>query len=507
MKFKDYIRNFIEALMSSPSVGGLQISSSAIRFLELKKKTKTGVNNSSVVRDVSIRLPHGIIDAGKIRDKEAFLDALKSVYSQTAKKKENINIVLTISAGEVYVEAFNMPNLGGKNLHEAIDLNMQMISPSPIDEAYYSWQIVGPSDGPVEVLGAFAPKSVIDEIVSILGEAGFRVVAIEFSTLSLVRNLQHLNILKIDEKLSYLALKITSDGIIFLVLRNNNLYFNYFRGWENLADENGDISLGTITDIIKTEVDKILNFHNSRWGVQMKEIILITPALQNEIASFIRKQYSTFNVQIADSSNINLHGVMGAALRGLKSRIEDDDINLGSLTTIQSFFRDQVLSFLSLWRNVFIAIGIFMVIVFVTVNILIGRYADEERSRNITFLQEREVAELEDLQLRAERFNSLVSLVFDARSKKQNIYPLLRRLDDSAGDRIEVEKLSIQSIGSVSTITGLAPDHNAVTAFKNRLLEIEQLDEVDAPLSSIIPQISGKTAFIINFKITSLNFE
>ena len=86
--------------MPLPSVGGFQITNSELRFLELRQEEK---GNLSVARIGSLRLPPGIIESGKIKDRANFIAALKSLRDQIVlKDKRVVNVVLMISIGDVY---------------------------------------------------------------------------------------------------------------------------------------------------------------------------------------------------------------------------------------------------------------------------------------------------------------------------------------------------------------------------------------------------------------------
>lgn len=159
MDFKKTLRNFNRLIFPTPQIGGLEITDSVINFYDLSY-------GSAPV--ASLRLPPGIVEDGKVHRGEEtnFTEALRTIHSQiTVDSKKIINIILTLSGNDVYVQSFNVSKAAESNLTEAAELNLRMISPMPIEGAYYGWQKIADTGGPggvIELLGAFMPSESID---------------------------------------------------------------------------------------------------------------------------------------------------------------------------------------------------------------------------------------------------------------------------------------------------------------------------------------------------------
>ena len=96
-------------------MGGLEISDSAIRFLQIEgEKTKTA----------SLRLPPGIVLDGKINDRQNFLAALKAVRLQLAglKTGQKVHVIVSLPVSVVYSQSFNIPTISQENIKEAAEL-------------------------------------------------------------------------------------------------------------------------------------------------------------------------------------------------------------------------------------------------------------------------------------------------------------------------------------------------------------------------------------------------
>ena len=63
-------------------MGGLQVTNSDLRYLELKFDPKGNQGNIFVTRSAALRLPPGIIEQGRIKDAANFIAALKALRKQ-----------------------------------------------------------------------------------------------------------------------------------------------------------------------------------------------------------------------------------------------------------------------------------------------------------------------------------------------------------------------------------------------------------------------------------------
>jgi len=308
MKFKKAFAEMTRLISPTPPVGGLEITDLAIRFLEIKKEGS---------RAASLRLPPGIIEKGRIKEgqKPNFVAALKNIHSQIlADNRKLIHVVLSLPDSDVYIQSFSVPKIAESNLGETADLNLKMISPIPIETSYYGWQRIGENEaggGTIELLGAFMPSNNVDEIITALREAGFGVAAVEFAALSLVRQLNRLSAL--DNTVPNLVINMMPEGLDFMVIKNSNLYFNYFYSWNLAQSDSRSITLENLKEALESEINKVLNFYTGHWGGQIKDVLLVTPALQEEIKNIIIGKFPNLQIKIFGSGEVTIVG--GAALR------------------------------------------------------------------------------------------------------------------------------------------------------------------------------------------------
>ncbi len=176
------IKKITNAINPPLQIGGLEITDSYLRYVAIKGRKADFI---------SAKLAPGIIEDGKIKDKDKLLGVLKGFHDQIVGKKKKAWVIASISDSNVYTEMFTLPKSTGKDLAEAAKLNLQMISPIDFASAHADWHLVGEKEtnGVVqnEILGAFIAKQFVEDFEQIADKAGFEIVAIEFPMFALAR--------------------------------------------------------------------------------------------------------------------------------------------------------------------------------------------------------------------------------------------------------------------------------------------------------------------------------
>ncbi len=501
MRFIDKIwRSFIKLLSPSSSVGGLEISDTSLRFLEFI---------GDEPHYASLRLPPGIIESGKIKDRENFIEALRALHGQIASSPKNtVNVIVTIPANDVYVQGLGITKVAEADLAEAADLNLRMISPIDINTAYYSWQRIGSNgvdhDGQsqIELLGAFITKNIVDEFVASIQEAGYSIAAVEFSTLSIARNIFAAKLLKYDAP--YLAIQINSSGLYFMVLRNRSLAFNYFAPWSTAQGEERAISVESSINLAIAETQRIFNFYSSHWGGQIKNAAIIGSVLSAELGAAINSRFPGVEVETIGPDAAT--SVQGAAIRGLIPRSQDIEISLTNVSVHQAFQGEQVLKFISLWRSITITVFATLLLLFVGADIYLRNISASVTSGIGASVKQPEVKELADLKAQADNFNRLVDIATKAKASERKIAWLVDKIEKAAADTgVNIVRIYIQSPDNPLLVVAQSSDQQSSVSFKNKLAAIPQLSQVNLPLSSISIGQNNSVNFTITFTVSSWN--
>lgn len=488
---------FIELLKPVPFIAGLSVTDSSLRYFEFKGGKE---------RSVSLRLPPGIIEGGKIKDRENLIAALKTVHKEASKGSHDpLKLVLSLQGNTVFAQTFTVPSISEYNLDEAAMLNLQMISPVDIKQSYYSWQRIGRSSrdaSQIELLGAFIPKDTVDQYVSALTEANYQVVAVEFSSLSIVRSINSTGIFAKD--VPYVICEVGSEGLEFLIVRNGSLYFDYFFPWSFLQGEGQTITVSQLEDAIAAQIKKLINFYVGHWGGKIENVVLVASSMQEKLYHMIKGKFPELELEVVVPKQVS--AAHGAALRGLVPRSQDVDISLMSVSAQQVFERDQVVSFIAGWRNVLTVVFGFLVLLFVFVDLFLRSFAAEaERTAKLNIDSTGTKASTEIVG-KVNEFNGMVALVGKAKANDAAISVFFDEMQARGGGLIQFDKIYFPGVGKQAVIEGTAAREHDILTFKQSLDEVPQFEDIQLPLGSMVPTSSGRYSFLIRFKVSSLNF-
>lgn len=502
MKYKDFIKktlNLLERLSSPPKVGGLQISNSAIRFVLINK----GKSQAT-----ALRLTPGTIKEGRVQDRNAFITALNNLHQIIIpdQLEKEIRVIVTLPAELVYTKSFSVPNIDKKILKESAQLNLKMISPIPVNNAYTSWQIISETNNSYELLGAFAEKAIVNEFLDILEEAKFFPMAFEFPALALTRVVNKTITLKSKPVLVF---HLSSDGLNLSILKNGALYFDYFRSWQSIQGDQRQITKSAFEEVLINEVQKVINFNLSRFKENLGQVILSAPGFENEVKTLLENQFQLeimpLQVRSFASLDPQMLVALGSALRGLVERSKDILISLSPISSVEEFYREQTISFIRLWRNVFASVFLLFLIIFSSFSLFLVNFSNKLQAQLDAFKSQAGVEEFIVLQEQAQEFNRLVGLISEARGANL-LWPDFFNRIQTLADKYDIilGRLSIVSAQAPINLVGQAPSNTAVIKFKNTLADESLFVDVNLPLSSITTLEDNSVSFSLSF---SLNFE
>ncbi len=502
MKFFAKLTALFESLSSKPSIGGLEISSSVIRF------SRVG-NNKVFVQ--SLRLTPGLISKGKILDRDNLLLALQKLRGSITGGKKNIMVeaVVSLPPSAVFTQSFSLPRLNSGKLDEAAQLNLRMISPLEREVSYSDWQVLGSSEDKVELLGAFTEKSFVDDLNGLLREAGFLPAAFEFPALSLARVIRSLSFLS-NFPASFILVSLSGEGVDTSIIRNGSLHFSYFHSWESIHGGEKEIKIERLKDIISGETNRVINFSLTHFNESPLGAVLVAPGLEEELAKFLQsdlklKVFSSRLKRYAELSPIWFVS-LGAALRGLIPRESDILISLSGVSAEEEFYHLRALSFIALWRNIVGAALALFVLIFSGVLFFTANIEEKVSGERKLVLTAPDIKRVEELQNKALDFNRLVDLVGSAESNVKVWSPFLAELYRSGEGKIAFDRIAIQSPGAPVRLEGRAPNEQAALNFKDVLSRHPKFTQVTLPLSSISTLPDG-VSFSITLLVKDLDFE
>lgn len=486
----------IEQLSSRPRIGGLQINNSSLEFVLIEEgKPRTAV----------LPLAPGILADGRLKDKEGFAKAIADFHQMIVgsdRRKDKVKAVVSLPAEIIFNQNFNIPNVGSDNLREAARLNLQMISPLPADKSYSDWQIINETPDRFELLGVLAEKDIIDDFSSVLIGGGFIPVAFEYPALSLARFVN--KFINLENK-SVLIIDVSSDGIDLFIMKNGRLYFDHFRSWHSIQGEALQITKADFENAIVEETQRVINFAASRFRESLDKVIVFAAGLEEGVSALLAEKFSLtslpFQKNVFTAIGPQWFGAIGASLRGLEERSRDTEISLSSMTTAENFYQEQAIGFIGLWRNIFLTVGCFFLVLFFGVDMFLGGLVEKKEASLLSFNSQSTVADLNFLVGEAKEFNSLVGLIEKASLAVPPFREILIGLQSAAEKNgVLLDNIDITSTDAPVKVAGRAPNNIAAIQFKNDLSVLPDFSQVDLPFTAITSLADNSVGFNISFK-------
>lgn len=490
-------------LATKPHLGGLEISHSSIKYLAIK--------GSRSIQQASVKLPPGVIEQGKIIDATRFADALKNLHEQIAGSTVTVNIILVIPSSLVYVQAFSVPIMAPAEQEEAIDLNLQMISPGRVEESYYDWQEIKKNDtaGHVDLLGAFTGSLAVDAFVGALNAANFNVVSVEFPGLALSRLIKERWQVSV-ENTQHVLLYINSEGVLVSILKNANLYFSHFTPWNDivLTSTEREITFADIEAFIEQEIRRVTTFYLSKTGHTISEIILISPFFNYEITELAEKRLKMGikNLTIKELPDLSpsWFPALGAGLRGLIPRSKDAFLSLAHISAKAEYYQERTLSLIALCRNIIVGAFIFVFIASLTVDGVLYRSEQARQEASPIMIAPAEAELVQQLRAEATSFNQLVEIAHIAKAKEVTWSALFDALKSVTGTNINITRIYADRNNLSLIVTGTATNELAAINFKGRVEKIPTVKTVSLPLSQIQPSGTDAVSFSLTATLSSL---
>ncbi|MCL4406261.1 MAG: hypothetical protein M1586_00125 [Patescibacteria group bacterium] len=506
IKSKNKLAAFWRLINPFKPVGGLSINDSSLKYVRIDE-------NNRLIK-ASLRLPPGLIEGGRVKNRALTKQALETLKSYVVSPKgdRQANVIVSLQDNLVYSRIFTVPSLEEKALQEAALLNLQMISPIDLKQAYYSYQpvgIVANGGRQLELLGAFIPSSTADEWLSLLKEAGFSPIAIEFQSLSLTRAMDYLKI--VDPKSTYVVLNVAVDGLNFAIIKNNNLYFDYFYPWKSVGPGGRQIAFADLEQVLFTEIERVLNFASSRFNTSIEKIFVFSEDLAAKISASIKSRFPQINTQefsLTATAGLpaDWSAVLGAAIRGAMPRSKDQFISLNAISVKEEYFQEQSLNLVDAWRSAFLVTLAFLAVLYSGSDLFLRRIKDNLIASQAISLPASENQEYSALRAQVDSFNSLVRLVADAKRQETVISPFLKKIKELAGTDATILRIATQPIDGSITLNASSPSLDLSKRFVDRLKATPQLQKVEQPLANLVVDPDGSVTFIVTFKVASENF-
>jgi Tfp pilus assembly protein PilN len=115
-------------------------------------------------------------------------------------------VVTSINCEDVLCQTLRLPATAPAELKQMLDLQIDNITPLPLEEIVYSFEPLESFDGETRVLVAIAPKETVNERVAALESAGLAPEIVSVDTLTMFHALSKRNALPTDDRLNVLVI-------------------------------------------------------------------------------------------------------------------------------------------------------------------------------------------------------------------------------------------------------------------------------------------------------------
>lgn len=496
-KLVEQFKFFLGRLTSEPRVGGLYISDSALLYAEIYGGLKTA----------GVKLPPGIVVEGKIINPEQFRIALKQLHAAIdPNDKKTIPVAVVLPTAGIYTQSFTTPNVGRERLQESALLNLQMISPMVAETSYMSWQLMQETPDQFELLGAFTEKKFVDDFRVLLEEARLSPVVFEFSSLALSRLVA---LVGGGDVHPALLLQISSDGLNFSILRNNGLYFDYFRSWKSIQGNERQITREHFEEVITGEIQKVMNFTVSKFKESPSRLFMVAPGFEKDVQDLIKAHFG-IPVAILKITTWNVSSqwyvAIGAALRTSEAGADEFLINLASEQIGAFFYREQALNFIRLWRGIVVGVFAVFLLLFAGSSYSLARELEGARNDLAIFSANTPLGELQKLQAQVQTFNGFVSSIRAVKTSGAPWSLFFQKVRESASSQnITIDRIDAPSINGTITLFAHTSAREAIIAFKNALAaDTKNFADVNLLVSQISTLDDGSAAFQITLRFVGV---
>jgi type IV pilus assembly protein PilM len=289
---------------------GLDLSDLSVKTFQIERDGKKDVIRSFSQLDI----PEGLIDDGRILDKEKVAILIRSAIDKARPKKISTKkVICSLPESKVFLRIINIPNVSEEEAGEAIKWEIEASIPLSVDQVYFDWQFLESTKNRQNVLTVAVARDVVDDTIEVLEKAGLMVFGLEMESVASARSL-----IKTD---------MTSEEIFLIVdLGSKRTSFTIVEGNVPYFTSSAPFSSEGLTDIIaktfgttQKEAEKIKIVQGIEHSFDSDSVFVsVKPFLEN-LAVEIEKSidfYQNTSKQATEIKKIIVCGG-GANLKGL----------------------------------------------------------------------------------------------------------------------------------------------------------------------------------------------
>ena len=200
---------------------GLDISDQTLKLVQLKKQR----DKIKIMALGKYRLPEGVVVNGEIKNFGMFKKALTELLTKPKYGSINTNeVVACLPETKTYIKLIEIEK-GPNELKKIIANEIEKNFPLSIKEMYFDWQIVNEYNNSYSVLVGAAPRTIVDQYLSVLTKAGLSIIAFEIEGMSICRAILSEESKKFNEKFdhNYLIIDIGAVRTSLITYSKNTI--------------------------------------------------------------------------------------------------------------------------------------------------------------------------------------------------------------------------------------------------------------------------------------------
>jgi type IV pilus assembly protein PilM len=288
----------------------VDISDLAVKVLELEK-------NGSVdkIRSFSsVDVPAGMIDDGRILEKEKVAEIVKKAVKNSGPKKiSSKKVICSLPESKAFLRIINIPKVSEEEAAEAVKWELEANIPLTSDQVYFDWQFLEEQGGKRRVLTVAVSREIIDDIVSVLSLADLEVYGLEMESISCARSLIPQNT---SAKETSMIVDIGARKTSFIISEGTTPCFTSSVPFSSRAIL--EIIVGKM-NIPREEAEKFESGRGIEFSLEDSSVFNVVKPLLESLAAEIEKTtdfYKSMSKESTDISRIILSGT-GANIRGI----------------------------------------------------------------------------------------------------------------------------------------------------------------------------------------------
>jgi len=505
--FKKIYLKLKKYLIPQENILGLEINDKVVKIFGFDGDT------SSVRYSGIVQIAPGVIKNGFLEKPGDLLNALNVLKNNTFKGKKFIPyVIISLPANNFYTNILTIPknSVSEGNVAEAIQLNTRMLSPIPLEKAYFDWEFIKEkeTEDSASVFVGVGDKVNIDKYLGVLEEVGFKVIAVEKPAFGLLRFIQEYT----NNKEPYLLIDIDRDGIDLILADENELLFYDFDSWQDVMGYDLQKFLTTVEfeNYLITKIAPIISFYQTRYGGILKDFYLfsVITNLKGHAMNFIQTRFMMKAMMLnATSPNFvknvaeEWYSVIGTAKRGLIPRGEDTIVSFMGTGTETEYIRTKTVRYLSTWTKISATVLLSLSLLYFGLEGSIFKaikskvLAQTQISTNVKDLNLKRTS----LEKKADEFNFYVTGMSQAVLHERNWAHHFKTFFDEAKDHnVNILKIFISEPSNNVTLQAACSSRSIVNEFKDSLESTGMFVNITAPLESITED-NGTFYFSLKF--------